>query len=409
MKTYQETLDYLYSQLPMYQREGKVAFKKDLSNTLKICEVLGQPQQKFKSIHLAGTNGKGSCAHMLASIFQEAGYKTGLYTSPHLIDFRERIKINGKMIPESKVIEFVEDHSSDFEEIKPSFFEWTVGLAFDHFASEEVDIAIIETGLGGRLDSTNVIDPIMSVITNIDWDHMDMLGNTLEAIAIEKAGIIKHSRQTVIGNSSGVKEVFEKKAAEMQAPIQFAEECTLPDEIITDLLGSYQRENLRTVFCCWLELRKEEQNNFLISYPQLLDGLKKIKENTGLRGRWEVLNESPKTIIEVAHNTAGIKLAMEQLSKETFKNLHLVIGVVREKSLDEILKLFPREANYYFCAAKVPRALDVDSLQKAAHSAGLNGESYTSVGEAISAAKQASGPEDLIFIGGSNFVVAEAI
>jgi len=393
----------------MFQREGKSAFKKDLSNTLALCKALDHPERRFKSIHLAGTNGKGSCAHMLASVFQEAGYKTGLYTSPHLKDYRERIKVNGKMIPEKKVMGFVESHQENFAEIKPSFFEWTVALAFNHFAEEAVDIAIVETGLGGRLDSTNVIDPELSVITNIGWDHMDLLGDTLEKIAIEKAGIIKKGRPVVIGNGSGVKQVFTEQAKICDSEIMYAESLKLPKDLKTALQGKYQTENLRTVFATWLFLRKARKIEWSISYPQLQEGLMKVVEHTGLRGRWENLQSEPKMIADVAHNEDGLKWVMKQLSQEKFEKLHLVVGVVKDKAIEKILALFPKTANYYFCEAKVPRALEVDLLSNTAKKLGLEGEKYASVAQAVAAAQANAGENDLIYVGGSNFVVAEAI
>jgi len=393
----------------MFQREGKSAFKKDLSNTLALCKALDHPERRFKSIHLAGTNGKGSCAHMLASVFQEAGYKTGLYTSPHLKDYRERIKVNGKMIPEKKVMGFVESHQENFAGIKPSFFEWTVALAFNHFAEEAVDIAIVETGLGGRLDSTNVIDPELSVITNIGWDHMDLLGDTLEKIAIEKAGIIKKGRPVVIGNGSGVKQVFTEQAKICDSEIMYAESLKLPKDLKTALQGKYQTENLRTVFATWLFLRKARKIEWSISYPQLQEGLMKVVENTGLRGRWENLQSEPKMIADVAHNEDGLKWVMKQLSQEKFEKLHMVVGVVKDKAIEKILALFPKTANYYFCEAKVPRALEVDLLSNTAKKLGLEGEKYASVAQAVAAAQANAGKNDLIYVGGSNFVVAEAI
>lgn len=406
MRSYSETLDFLFSQLPMYQRVGKAAFKKDLSNTLEICKVLNNPEDQFKSIHIAGTNGKGSTAHFLASVLQEAGFKTGLYTSPHLKDFRERVRINGKMIPQKEVVDFVEEHLTVFERIKPSFFEWTVALAFDYFAKEQVDFAVIETGLGGRLDSTNVIKPELSVITNIAFDHMEMLGDTLEKIAKEKAGIIKADTPVVIGNSSGVAEVFNKKAEDLSAPIRFAEAIDLQVEIKSPLKGIYQKENLRTVYGAWLELRKL---GYPISYPHFQMGIKKVKANTGLRGRWDELQKLPRVIADVAHNEAGLDLIMQQLKAESYKELHIVLGVVKEKDLSKILKLFPINASFYFCAPNVPRALNVEDLKIAANRIGLKGEAYSSVELAKRTAIEKAEKDDLVYIGGSTFVVAEAL
>jgi len=331
--TYQETLDYLFKQLPMYQREGKTAYKKDLDNTLQLCKLLGNPEQKFKSIHIAGTNGKGSTAHMLAAIFQEAGYKTGLYTSPHLKDFRERVRIDGKMISEDNVVEFVKNNQTNFREVNPSFFEWTVALAFNHFAQNEVDIAIIETGLGGRLDSTNVITPELSIITNISYDHMDMLGETLPEIAKEKAGIIKEGVPVVIGNNSGQKALFLDRAFENKSLIYFADSLKSNAELKSDLIGSYQKSNLKTVFQSWLVLRGL---GWRISFPQLESGLLKVKESTGLRGRWEILQENPLVIAETAHNEEGLKRSMMQLAETASNCKHLVLGFVKGKDLKKL-------------------------------------------------------------------------
>ncbi len=407
MRTYRETLDYLFSQLPMYQRDGKAAIKKDLNNTMALCKLLGNPEEKFRSIHIAGTNGKGSTAHMMASIFQEAGYKTGLYTSPHLKDFRERIKINGSMIKELDVIDFVESHQAIFQDIRPSFFEWTVALAFNHFAKEEVDIAIIETGLGGRLDSTNVINPELSIITNIAMDHTDMLGDTIELIANEKAGIIKESTPVVIGNTSNAKEVFAKKASEKGSAIYYAENFPMPILVNADLRGNYQRENLKTVYTAWHVLRLK--TDFQLSYIHFVRGVSKSIKNTSLRGRWEILSELPKTITDVAHNEAGLSYVLEQLKEESYDQLHIVLGLVKEKDHSKILKLFPQEANFYFCAANIPRSLEAEKLQSLANTVGLKGEVYSSVEEAIKEAQAMASKQDLIYIGGSTFVVAEAL
>jgi dihydrofolate synthase/folylpolyglutamate synthase len=404
--TYEQTVDYLFQQLPMYQRLGKVAFKKDLSNTLALCKILEHPEKQFKSIHIAGTNGKGSTAHMLASIFQEAGYKTGLYTSPHLKDFRERVRINGEMISQQTVIDFVADFQDKFNTVRPSFFEWTVALAFHVFARERVDIAIIETGLGGRLDSTNVILPELSIITNIDYDHMEMLGDTLEKIAEEKAGIIKENVPVVIGEACGQEAVFWKIANDKLAPIYWAEEWQSNKGLSTDLLGKYQKKNIRTVFLGWWLLRKA---GWQISFPQLQRGLERVVHNTNLRGRWEILQENPKVVAETAHNEAGLKMALEQVKDQKALKVHFVLGFVKDKQLDKVLSLFPKEATYYFCAAAIPRALPVNDLHNLAAKQQLKGESYPSVAAALEAAKQAATPEDLVFVGGSNFVVAEVV
>ncbi len=403
---YTETLDFLFKQLPMYQRDGSAAFKKTLNNILKISELLGQPEKGFKSIHIAGTNGKGSTAHMLASIFQAAGYKTGLYTSPHLKDFRERIKINGTEISEEKVISFVENHHEIFNSIKPSFFEWTVALAFQYFNEEKVDIAIIETGMGGRLDSTNIIKPELSIITNIGLDHTQFLGNTKELIAKEKAGIIKENTPVVIGNSSGQKEVFNSVAKEKKSSIIYAEDIEVPKDLATDLKGNYQKENLRTVYVSWLELRKL---GFKISYPQLKEGTEHTQTSTGLKGRWQVLQENPKVVLETAHNEDGLRIALNQVKDETFKQLHMVLGFVNDKDLRNILNLFPKDANYYFCKANIPRAMDEKKLQSIAKDYKLEGSSYITVDEAFKSALMSAEKEDLIYVGGSNFVVAEIV
>lgn len=403
---YSETLDYLFKQLPMYQRQGKTAFKKDLTNTIQLCSILQNPQNKFKNVHIAGTNGKGSTAHMLASVFQEAGYKTGLYTSPHLKDFRERVRINGTPISEEEVIQFVENFQSQFNDISPSFFEWTVVLAFYSFAQHKVDMAIIETGLGGRIDSTNVISPELSVITNIGYDHVDLLGDTLEKIAGEKAGIIKSQIPVVVGDHSGVKRVFDEKADKENAPIVFGNDIDNEKNYKTDLLGSYQQQNAKTVF---LAIRELNQLGYTISESHFQNGLLHVVKNTGLRGRWEILQEHPQIIAETAHNKEGLILALEQLKNVKTDDIHFVLGFVSDKEIDAILNLFPKEANYYFCQANVPRALDRIELRKKAGKIGLNGLDFSSVKTAITAAKAEAKAEDIIYIGGSNFVVAEAL
>lgn len=427
--TYKETLDYLYSQLPMYSRIGAPAFKKDLTNTIELCEALGNPQQKFHSIHIAGTNGKGSTSHMLAAILQTAGYKTGLYTSPHLKDFRERIRVNGDRISEETVVDFVERNKNEFEKIQPSFFEMTVALAFDHFAKEKVDVAVIETGLGGRLDSTNIITPVLSVITNISFDHTDMLGDTLEKIAIEKAGIIKKNVPVVIGESMPeTKKFFIDKAGDRNAPISFADEiysiatATLADDglhlsvlknkmpflndLILDLTGYYQEKNVCTVLQATDKLN---ELNFSISEQQICRALKQVKTLTGLRGRWDILSKHPLIIADVAHNEGGFKEVFEQLRKQKFNHLHFVIGFVKEKNLDKILPLFPKNATYYLCCPDIPRGLDVNSLKQAADKFSLANRIFSSSKSAFEEAKKNAQPDDLIYVGGSTFVVAEVI
>ena len=390
----------------MYQRIGAAAYKVDVSNTLKLMAHLKEPQSSFKSVHVAGTNGKGSTSHMLASVFQDAGYKVGLYTSPHLKDFRERIKLNGKMIPEQKVVDFVENHRSFFEENQLSFFEMTVGLAFDYFKNEKVDIAIIEVGLGGRLDSTNVINPEVSVITNIGLDHTQFLGTTLAEIASEKAGIIKSKIPVVIGEAKPeTTAVFIDKARKEKSPILFVEEEELP-EFKTDLLGNYQIKNYKTAHATLGVLK---QKGWGISNKNIENGFLNVAKNTGLQGRWQLLNKSPKVICDTAHNIEGLSLVLNQLKKEGFDQLHIVLGVVADKNLDAILPLFPRNATYYFCKPAVVRGLAVAKLQQKARAYELIGKSYVTVREAYKSAMTAAKAKDLIFIGGSTFVVAEIL
>lgn len=404
--TYQQTLDYLFSQLPMFQRIGASAYKVDLSNTIELCNLLGNPQHHFKSVHIAGTNGKGSTSHMLASILQEAGYKVGLYTSPHLIDFRERIKINGEMISEQEVVDFVTKYKKDFEKINLSFFEWTVGLAFDYFSNQKVDIAVVETGLGGRLDSTNVIIPEISIITNIGKDHMQFLGDTLEKIALEKAGIIKKNVPIIIGETQPeIKHVFVSKAKELGSAIYFADQI-IQQGLESDLKGSYQKKNIKTVLASVHELKKLE---FAISDEQIKSGLLHVMRNTGLMGRWQTLGLDPKIICDTGHNEAGIREVVSQLESLTYNKLHFVLGAVNDKEIDSVLELLPKNAMYYFCQAKIPRALDVNELKNKAKSYRLNGNAYSSVKNAYEEAKKTADKDDLIFIGGSTFVVAEVL
>ena len=390
----------------MYQRIGAAAYKVDVSNTLKLMAHLKEPQSSFKSVHVAGTNGKGSTSHMLASVLQDAGYKVGLYTSPHLKDFRERIKLNGKMIPEQKVVDFVENHRSFFEENQLSFFEMTVGLAFDYFKNEKVDIAIIEVGLGGRLDSTNVINPEVSVITNIGLDHTQFLGTTLAEIASEKAGIIKSKIPVVIGEAKPeTTAVFIDKARKEKSPILFVEEEELP-EFKTDLLGNYQIKNYKTAYATLGVLK---QKGWGISNKNIENGFLNVAKNTGLQGRWQLLNKSPKVICDTAHNIEGLSLVLNQLKKEDFDKMHIVLGVVADKNLDAILPLFPKNAIYYFCKPAVIRGLAEAKLQQKARAYELIGASYVSVSEAYKSAMTAAKAKDLIFIGGSTFVVAEIL
>ncbi|WP_456313994.1 bifunctional folylpolyglutamate synthase/dihydrofolate synthase [Pseudomonas shirazensis] len=402
---YQETTNWMFNQLPMYQLQGASAYKEDLTNIKLLSEHLDHPEKQLKCIHVAGTNGKGSTSHMLASILQEAGYKVGLYTSPHLKDFRERIKINGKDISEDFVIEFVAKHKDFFEANDMSFFEMSVGLAFDYFASEKVDIAIIEVGLGGRLDATNIITPLVSVITNIDLDHTQFLGNTTTAIAGEKAGIIKPNVPVVIGEYTEETEaVFLAKAKENNAPIYFAADL-ISGVFPSDLLGDYQFNNKKTVQQVVVVLNS--QTDFKVSIDNLKNGLLNTVKNTGLQGRWQQLGENPKIICDTAHNKHGLAVVMHQIHKEKFENLHIVLGVVNDKDLDSILPLFPRKAKYYFCKPDSSRGLSTEILKLAAEKYDLIGERYVSVAMAFAEAKKNASQNDFIYVGGSTFVVAE--
>ncbi|MDI5899081.1 bifunctional folylpolyglutamate synthase/dihydrofolate synthase [Flavobacterium yafengii] len=404
---YQETINWMFNQLPMYQLQGASAYKKDLTNTHLLIAHLDNPQEKMKCIHVAGTNGKGSTSHMLASILQEAGYKVGLYTSPHLKDFRERIKINGKDISEEFVTDFINEHKSFFESNDMSFFEMTVGLAFDYFAKEKVDIAVIEVGMGGRLDATNIITPLVSVITNIGLDHTQFLGNTLEAVAFEKAGIIKPNIPVIIGEyTPETKPVFLAKAKECNSEIYFASDLIL-ETYPSDLIGDYQIHNKKTVLQTVSMLNS--QNEFKITPENTKFGLLNVVKNTGLQGRWQQLNEFPKVICDTAHNKNGLEIVLNQIQKEDFDTLHIVLGVVNDKDLDEILPLFPKKANYYFCKPNIPRGLDVLILKQKAATFELKGEVYNSVSEAYQKAIENAAKSDFIYIGGSTFVVAEIL
>lgn len=401
--TYQETIDWMFSQLPMYQRQGKAAFKKDLTNIIAFCDVLENPENQFKSIHVGGTNGKGSTSHMIASVLQEAGYKVGLYTSPHLKNFTERVRVNGQEIPQEYVANFISQNKTFLEKQKLSFFEMTVGLAFHYFAEEKVDIAIIEVGLGGRLDSTNIITPELSVITNIGLDHTQFLGETLPEIAFEKAGIIKAGIPVVIGErQKEVESVFLEKAHALKSSIVFASDVY--SDVETDLLGDYQKINANTAIHAVLGL-----GEFNISKENIVEGLKNVVKNTLLKGRWQVLQETPKVICDTAHNKEGLNYVMHQLSHQEFSKLHIVLGVVNDKKLDDILYLFPKAATYYFCKPDIPRGLNVDELKNKAGEFGLQGEVYDSVSEAYNVVLKNAKQEDLIFVGGSTFVVAEVI
>ena len=402
--TYREALEWMMNQLPMYQQKGLSAFKGKMDTIEALARYLDNPHKRFKSIHVAGTNGKGSSSHMLASILQEAGYKTGLYTSPHLKDFRERIRIDGNKVEEAFVAGFIAEHKDKLEELQASFFEMTVAMAFSYFAQEDVDIAIIEVGLGGRLDSTNIITPEVSLITNIGFDHVAVLGNTLGSIAREKGGIIKPGVPVVVSEThEDTASIFRELAEAQGSAIIFADQVEWP-EYQTDLSGEYQRLNINGVLATVHALQ-----GFTVPETAVVNGLKKVVKNTGMQGRWQVLAESPKIICDTAHNREGLNWITRQLKKERFKKLHIVMGVVREKELDPLLEMLPGDATYYFCKADVPRGLDAEMLEGAALKFSLFGKSYPGVEEAVHAAKAAAGPDDLIFIGGSTFTVAEAL
>ncbi len=403
--TYDETIEYLFNSTPLFQNVGKAAYKEGLANTLALDEYFGHPHTQFKTIHVGGTNGKGSTSHSLASVLQSAGYKVGLFTSPHLKDFRERIRINGEMISEKYVVDFVEQHRSFFEPLYPSFFELTTAMAFKYFADEKVDVAVIEVGLGGRLDCTNIITPVLSIITNISFDHVNLLGNTLEKIASEKAGIIKHGVPVVIGETtSKTRTVFETKAKEVGTQIVFAEEKEFP-EIPFELGGDYQQKNLRTIMTALSILR----NAFNISEQNISYGLSNVCEQTGLMGRWQTLKECPKTVCDVGHNVGGFEYIVKQLTRQQYKTLRIVIGMVNDKDINGVLALLPKDAKYYFTKAKVARALQPEELQEKAKEYGLDGNCYPSVTEAYEAAVKEASTDDFIFIGGSCFVVAEVV
>lgn len=428
LRDYQSTLDYLYKNLPMFQRIGAVAYKADLENTIHLCKAIGNPERKFKSIHVAGTNGKGSSSHMIAAILQSAGYKTGLYTSPHLKEFTERIKINGVEIDHEYIIGFVDHIKPKIEEIQPSFFEITVAMAFDYFALHQVDFAVIETGLGGRLDSTNVISPIVSLITNIGYDHMDLLGNTLPEIAKEKAGIIKSNTPAVISERQlEVEFVFRTKASEVKAPIVFADEQfqmiaktegdsatgifnvydqgkLVLSHLHPDLQGHYQKKNIPGVL---MTIKTLQQLGYKMTSQNIQDGIENVISLTGLKGRWQKLGESPLIICDTGHNVDGLKEVVQQIRFQKFKNLYIVLGMVKDKDISNALALLPTEAYYFFCQATIPRALDAHILYEKALAFELHGEVVKDVNKAIDAAKSKAGKEDFIFIGGSTFVVGE--
>ena len=423
--TYPETLDYLYNSAPLFQHVGKDAYKEGLDNTHLLDEHFGHPHRKFKTIHVAGTNGKGSCSHTLAAILQSAGYKVGLYTSPHLVDFRERIRINGEPVSKEYVIDFVENHRSFFEPLHPSFFELATAMAFNHFAEQQVDVAVVEVGLGGRLDCTNIIRPDLCVITNISFDHVQFLGDTLSKIASEKAGIIKPGIPVVIGETTPeTKLVFTHKAAQENAPIHFAEEEQFLISASTDeqgkriyqtkdytnlkgeLGGLCQQKNTNTLLSA---IRALQEAGYNIKESHVREGFAHVCSLTGLMGRWQKLQENPKMICDTGHNKAGIQYIVEQLSHQTYRQLHIVIGMVNDKDISGVLALLPKDAVYYFTKATVSRALSETEMQRLAGEAGLKGTAYPSVREAVQAAQASASPEDFIFVGGSTFIVADLL
>ena len=425
---YNQCIDFLYSQLPMFQRQGAAAYKADLSNTIALMDMLDQPQKAFPAVHIAGTNGKGSSAHMIASVLQQQGYKTGLYTSPHLIDFRERIRVDGEMISEKAVIKFVEDYQEKFLPIQPSFFEITFGMALDYFRSQEVDIVVMETGMGGRLDSSNVVEPIVTLITNIGLDHTQFLGDTLEKIAVEKAGIIKNEVPVIIGEKQNeVRAVFENMANEKEAPLFFSADFVKLETRFSEkklcfdvringrkkgvfcipLLGKYQEHNLRAVLATLYQL--DAEGSFPLSDENIRKGLACVVKSTGIIGRWQILSEQPKVICDTGHNEDGLNYVIEQLKNEKYKRLHFVLGMVNDKNIEKVLSLLPKNAIYYYCKADIPRGLPVKELETTAIKIGLSGKSFRSVKEAFEAAKEKADINDLIFVGGSTFIVAEVL
>ncbi len=429
---YKETTAWLFSSLPMYQRVGRAAYKADLQTTIELLNALGNPQERFRAIHIAGTNGKGSVAHLLASILQEAGFKTGLYTSPHLKDFRERMKINGEWISPEKVVDFVQENLEVFERLKPSFFEMTVAMAYCFFADAGVDFAVLETGMGGRLDSTNICHPLVTVITNIGNDHQQFLGETPESIAREKAGIVKQGIPLVVGRKqAGVEEVFTQAAASTKAPLVFADEHfelrtistsdkttklfdvwyndnLFLEQMVSPFMADYQAENIATALQTAMVLRGPA-GEVGLSEEDLRNGLQNVTDNTGLQGRWQTLSTNPLTICDIAHNPEGIQAVVHQLARTDFAHLHFVFGMVNDKKPDEILYLLPKHATYYFCKPDIPRGLDAEELKQAAFKAGLRGEAYGTVTHAFQSAINDAGVNDLVFVGGSTFVVAEVV
>ncbi len=402
---YQDTVDYLFSKLPIYQRLGTLAYKKNIGNIIKASQIISNPHLNFKSIHIAGTNGKGSTAHMIASILQESGLKVGLYTSPHLKDFRERIKINGKVISKNDVINFINKHFNSFNNINMSFFEMTVAMAFNHFSKYNVDIAVIETGLGGRLDSTNIINPEISIITNISLDHTNLLGKTIEEITKEKAGIIKKNTPVIIGrDQKEIKNIFHSIAKENNSEILYAKQSN--NNYYSDLNGDYQKENINTSVCA---INKLQSMGWKISDNNIINGLKNCKKNTLLKGRWDTINNSPLTICDTGHNKDGMKQVITQISNIDYLNLHFIFGTVNDKNIDEILSLLPKKAMYYFCKPNIERGLSEFILYQKSKKYSLIGNYYKSVKEAYNSAKNNANKKDLIFIGGSTFIVSEII
>lgn len=403
---YKDTVEWMFEQLPMFQQLGVSAYKKDLTNTLKLASHLNHPEHTFKTVHIGGTNGKGSTSSLIASVLQQAGYKVGLYTSPHLVDFRERIRINGEEISKEFVVDFIENNKSFLEANRLSFFEMTVGMAFQYFSHQKVDVAIIEVGLGGRLDSTNIITPLLSVITNIGWDHMNLLGNTLEEIAFEKAGIIKENIPVVIGEfTNETRKVFEKEAKLKNAPIYFASTIDDIPELDSDLKGNYQVHNKKTAYQA-LQLLK---NHFSIADDNVIKGFLSVEKNTGLKGRWTVLSEKPLIVADTAHNKNGLEIVMTQVHQQKFDKLFMVFGVVNDKDIDSILPYLPKNAEYFVAKPNVPRGLEAVILKDKLTANGFNATAFNSIPEAFQYAKKQATINDMIYIGGSTFVVAEVV
>jgi dihydrofolate synthase/folylpolyglutamate synthase len=401
---YKETVNWLFNQLPVYQRDGFLKYKLDLSTISSVCNFLENPQNNFKSVHVAGTNGKGSTSHMLASIFIESGYKVGLYTSPHLNDFRERIRINGKMIPETNVVSFVEKNQIYFQENQISFFEMTVAMAFDYFSNKKVDIAIIETGLGGRLDATNIIDPVLSIITNVGLDHQEFLGETVREIAKEKAGIIKKGRPVVISEyQPSIHDIFTDKSKELESDLYLAKDSVLKD-YSSDLKGSFQKKNINGVVKSISVLQE-----YVISDNKIKKGLLNVVKNTGLKGRWEIINESPKTITDVGHNIEAFNIIIKELNQISYNKLRVVIGFVQGKDFKKILNMFPKDTFFYVCQSKINRALNVEEIFNYLNKSHSKTKKFSSVKKAYLACLNESNKDDCIFIGGSNFIVSELI